>query len=150
MHVQCTRTESDRLGYATIRLTGSTMLRDLEEKHYSVNREYKNTFAHGRTRPVSLVSVRLTKVRLREIWKKYAEVFTKGVKCWWMDSIGLGRKRPFSLWVGSTEGGPIAWDLEKKKHTTVFTETQVSFDRRSYERNLCNCVYRSPYFISHP
>ena len=77
MHVQCTRTESDRLGYATIRLTGSTMLRDLEEKHYSVNREYKNTFANGRTRPVSLVSVRLTKVRLREIWKNMLRYLQK-------------------------------------------------------------------------
>ena len=64
IHVQYTRTESDRLGYATVRLTGSLIAGDLE---------------------------------------KYTEVFTEGVKCWRMDSIGHGRTRPVSLCVGSTE-----------------------------------------------
>ena len=64
IHVQYTRTESDRLGYATVRLTGSPIARDLE---------------------------------------KYTEVFTEGVKCWRIDSIGHGRTRPVSLCVGSTE-----------------------------------------------
>ena len=54
IHVQYTRTESDRLGYATVRLTGSPIARDLE---------------------------------------KYTEVFTEGVKCWRIDSIGHGRTR---------------------------------------------------------
>ena len=31
IHVQYTRTESDRLGYATVRLTGSPIARDLEK-----------------------------------------------------------------------------------------------------------------------
>ena len=31
-HVQYTRTESDRQGYATIRLSGSPIARDLEKK----------------------------------------------------------------------------------------------------------------------
>ena len=64
IHVQYTRTESDRLGYATVRLTGSPIARDLE---------------------------------------KYTEVFTEGVKCWPIDSIGHGRTRPVSLCVGLTE-----------------------------------------------
>ena len=64
IHVQYTRTESDRLGYATVRLTGSPIARDLE---------------------------------------KYTEVFTEGVKCWRIDSIGHGRTRPVSLCVGVTE-----------------------------------------------
>ena len=64
IHVQYTRTESDRLGYATVRLTGSPIARDLE---------------------------------------KYTEVFTEGVKCWRIDSIGHKRTRPVSLCVGSTE-----------------------------------------------
>ena len=67
IHVQYTRTESDRLGYATVRLTGSPIARDLE---------------------------------------KYTEVFTEGVKCWRINSIGHGRTRrtrPVSLCVGSTE-----------------------------------------------
>ena len=64
IHVQYTRTESDRLGYATVRLTGSPIARDLE---------------------------------------KYTEVFTEGVKCCRIDSIGHGRTRPVSLCVGSTE-----------------------------------------------
>ena len=54
IHVQYTRTESGRLGYATVRLTGSPIARDLE---------------------------------------KYTEVFTEGVKCWRIDSIGHGRTR---------------------------------------------------------
>ena len=31
IHVQYTRTESDRLGYATVRFTGSPIARDLEK-----------------------------------------------------------------------------------------------------------------------
>ena len=31
IHVQYTRTESDRLGYATVRLSGSPIARDLEK-----------------------------------------------------------------------------------------------------------------------
>ena len=64
IHVQYTRTESDRLGYATVRLTGSPIARDLE---------------------------------------KYTEVFTVSVKCWRIDSVGHGRTRSVSLFVGSTE-----------------------------------------------
>ena len=58
---------------------------------------------------------------------------------------GLHRKRTetaCSLWVGSTDRKSYRVRLGRK-HTTVFTETQVSYDPRSYERNLCNCVYRS-------
>ena len=81
IHVQYTLTESDRLGYATVRLTGSPIARDLE---------------------------------------KYIEVFTDGVKCWRIDSVGHGRTRSVSLVVGSTEQSPIARDLVK--YTEVFTE----------------------------
>ena len=81
IHVRYTRTESDRLGYATVRLTGSPIARDLE---------------------------------------KYTEMFTEGVKCWQIDSVGHGRTRSVSLVVGSTEQSPIARDLEK--YNEVFTE----------------------------
>ena len=43
VHVQYTRTESDRLGYATVRLTGTSIARDLEKKtRHGVDREFKN------------------------------------------------------------------------------------------------------------
>ena len=52
--------------------------------------------------------------------EKYIEVFTEGVKCWWIDSIGHSQTRPVSLCVGSTEQSPIARDFVK--YTEVFTE----------------------------
>ena len=81
IHVQYIRTESDRLGYATVRLTGSPIARDLE---------------------------------------KYTEVFTEGVECWRIDSIGYGRARSVFLCVGSTERKS---DRERlRKIHLVFTE----------------------------
>ena len=59
IHVQYTRTESDRLGYATVRLTGSPIAKDLE-KYAEVFTEgvkcwrIDSRIGHGRTRPVSL------------------------------------------------------------------------------------------------
>ena len=41
VHVQYTRTESDRLGYATVRLTGTSIARDLEKTRHGVYREFK-------------------------------------------------------------------------------------------------------------
>ena len=49
------------------------------------------------------VSVRLSGSPIARDLKKYTEVFTEGVKCWRIDSIGHGRTRPVSLFVGSTE-----------------------------------------------
>ena len=46
MHVQYTLTKSDCLGYATVRLTGSPIARDLEKTQHGVYREYKNTMGH--------------------------------------------------------------------------------------------------------
>ena len=107
IHVQYTRTESDRLGYATVRLTGSPIARDLE-KYTEVFREGVNvggstpsdTDGHD---PSLFVSVRLSGSPIARDLKKYTEVFTEGVKCWRIDSIGHGRTRPVSLFVGSTE-----------------------------------------------
>ena len=58
IHVQYTRTESDRLGYATVRLTGCPIARDLE-KYIEVFIEGVkcwriDSVGHGRTRSVSL------------------------------------------------------------------------------------------------
>ena len=47
-------------------------------------------------------------------------MFTEGVKCWRIDSVGHGRTRTAPFFVGSTEQSPIAKDFEK--YTEVFTE----------------------------
>ena len=89
IHVQYTRTESDRLGYATVRLTESPIARDLE---------------------------------------KYTEVFTEGVKCWRIDSIGHGRTRPVSLCVGSTERKSDRERL-RKIHWSAYRGCKMLADR---------------------
>ena len=66
------------------------------------------------------MSVRLSGSLIARDLEKYIEVFTEGVKCWRIDSVGHGRTRSVSLGVGSTEQSPIARDLEK--YTEVFTE----------------------------
>ena len=66
------------------------------------------------------MSVRLSGSAIARDLEKYIEVFTEGVKCWQIDSVGHGRTRSVSLFVGSTEHSPIARDLEK--YTEVFTE----------------------------
>ena len=94
IHVQYSRTESDRLGYATVRLTGSRIARDLE---------------------------------------KYTEVFTEGVKCWRIDSIGYGRTRPISLSVGSTERKSDRERL-RKIHWSVYRGCKMLADRLRWTR----------------
>ena len=58
MHVQYTRTESDRLGYTTVRLTGSPIARDLEKYTEVFIEGVKfwriDSIGHGWTRPVSI------------------------------------------------------------------------------------------------
>ena len=107
IHVQYTRTESDRLGYATVRLTGSPIARDLEKYTEVFTEGVKcwriDSIGHGRTRPVSLCVGSTEQSPIARDLEKYIEVFTEGVKCWRIDSIGHGRTRPVSLWVGSTE-----------------------------------------------
>ena len=66
------------------------------------------------------MSARLSGSPIARNLVKYTEVFTEGVKCWRIDSVGHGRTQPVSLFVGSTEQSPIARDLEK--YTEVFTE----------------------------
>ena len=70
--------------------------------------------------PSLFVSVRLSGSPIARDLVKYTEVFTEGVKCWRIDSVGHGRTRSVSLCVGSTGGSPIARDLVK--YTEVFTE----------------------------
>ena len=108
IHVQYTRTESDRLGYATVRLTGSPIARDLEKYTEGVKCWRIDSIGHGRTDtdghdPSLFVSVRLSGSPIARDLEKYIEVFTEGVKCWRIDSIGHGRTRPVSLCVGSTK-----------------------------------------------
>ena len=55
------------------------------------------------TTPSLFVSARLSGSPITRDLEKYTEVFTEGVKCWRMDSVGHGRTRPVSLCVGSTE-----------------------------------------------
>ena len=66
------------------------------------------------------MSVRLSGSPIARDLEKYIEMFTEGVKCWQIDSLGHERTRSVSLFVGSTEQSPIARDLEK--YTEVFTE----------------------------
>ena len=70
--------------------------------------------------PSLFVSVRLSASPFARDLVKYTEVFTEGIKCWRIDSVGHGRTQPVSLFVGSTGQSPIARDLEK--YTEVFTE----------------------------
>ena len=55
--------------------------------------------------PSLFVSVRLSgsPIASSRDLEKYIEVFTEGVKCWQIDSVGHGRTRSVSLCVGSTE-----------------------------------------------
>ena len=53
--------------------------------------------------PSLFVSVRLSGSPIARDLEKYIEVFTEGVKCWRIDSVGHGRTRSVSLFVGSTE-----------------------------------------------
>ena len=53
--------------------------------------------------PSLFVSVRLSGSPIARDLEKYTEVFTEGVKCWRIDSVGHGRTRSVSLCVGSTE-----------------------------------------------
>ena len=70
--------------------------------------------------PSLFVSVRLSGIPIARDLEKYIEVFTEGVKCSPIDSVGHGRTQPVSLFLGSTGQSPIARDLEK--YTKVFTE----------------------------
>ena len=70
--------------------------------------------------PSLFVSVRLSGSPIARDLAKYTEVFTEGVKCWRIDSVGHGRTQPVSLFVGSTGQSPIARALEK--YTEVFSE----------------------------
>ena len=53
--------------------------------------------------PSLFVSVRLSGSPIARDLEKYIEVFTEGLKCWRIDSVGHGRTRSVSLFVGSTE-----------------------------------------------
>ena len=53
--------------------------------------------------PSLFVSVRLSGNRIARDLEKYIEEFIEGVKCWRIDSVGHGRTRSVSLFVGSTE-----------------------------------------------
>ena len=53
--------------------------------------------------PSLFVSVRLSGSPIARDLEKYNEVFTEGVKCWRIDSVGHGRTRSVSLFVVSTE-----------------------------------------------
>ena len=66
------------------------------------------------------MSVRLSGSPIARDLEKYIKVFTEGVKCWRIDSVGHGRTQPVSLFVGSTGQSPIARALEK--YTEVFSE----------------------------
>ena len=87
--------------------------------------------------------VRFTGSPIARDLEKYIEVFTEGVKCWRIDSVGHGRTRPVSLFVGSTEQSPIARDLEK--YTKVFTESmRKSTCRLPTLLQTCRALYDYP------
>ena len=81
IHVQYTRPESDRLGYATVRLTGSPIARDLEKYIEEFTEGVKcwriDSVGHGRTQSVSLcvgsTERKSDRERLRKIrWSVYS------------------------------------------------------------------------------
>ena len=72
--------------------------------------------------PSLFVSVRLSGSLIARDLEKYIEVFTEGVKCWRIDSVGHERTRTVSLFVGSTEQSPIASLRDLEKYIEVFTE----------------------------
>ena len=119
IHVQYTRTESDRLGYTTVRLTGSPIARGLEKYSEVFIEGVKfwriDSVGHGRTRPVSVCVGSTERKSDRE--RKNIEVLTEGVKCWRIDSVGHD---PSLFVLVRLSGSPIARDLEK--YTEVFTE----------------------------
>ena len=70
--------------------------------------------------PSLFLSVRLSGSPIARYLEKFIEVFTEGVKCWRIDSVGHGRTRSVSLCVGSTERKS---DRERlRKIHEVFTE----------------------------
>ena len=104
--VQYSRTEWDRQGYTTLRLTGSPIARDLQKyTDWGVKFWQIDSIRHD---PSLFVSVRLSGSPIARDLEKYTEVFTEGVECWRIDSIGYRWTRPVSLFVGSTEQSPIA------------------------------------------
>ena len=141
MHVQYTWTESNRLGYATVRLTEGPVVRDLVKTHCVVYRENKNAIGHGHD-PSFYVSARLTG---RPIVRD-KEVLTEGVKCRWIDSIGHGRTRPVSPCVCSTDRKS---DRERqntpRKCTTVLAEGlkcwRIESIGHGRARPVCSGVY---------
>ena len=68
--------------------------------------------------PSLFVSIPLSGGPIARYLEKRIEVFTEGVKCWRIDSVGHGRTRPVSLCVGSTEQSPIARDFAELLHRT--------------------------------
>ena len=68
--------------------------------------------------PSLFVSIPLSGGPIARYLEKCIEVFTEGVKCWRIDSVGHGRTRPVSLFVGSTEQSPIARDFAELLHWT--------------------------------
>ena len=143
MHVQYTWTESNPLGYATVWLTESPIVR--VKTHCVVHRENKNAIGHGHD-PSFYVSARLTGSPIA----RDKEMLTKGVKCRWIDSIGHGRTRPVSPCVGSTDRKS---DCNRHntpwKYTTVLAEgLSVSADRlhrtRTGTTRLFGCLPDRP------
>ena len=63
--------------------------------------------------PSLFVSVRLSGSPIARDFEKFIEVFTEGVKCWRIDSVGHGRTHSVSLFVGSTERKS---DRERPQH----------------------------------
>ena len=124
MYVQYPRTESDHPEYATVRLTGSPIARDLE-KHTTVFTEdvkcwQIDSIGHGRTRPVSLCVGSTDRKSDRERLGKYTTVFTEGVKCWQIDSIGHGWTRAICSGVYLTD-----WKSHRQRLTNQALKTCV-------------------------
>ena len=82
IHVQYIQTESDRLGYATVRLTGSPIARVLEKytEVYTECVEYRriNSIGYGPPRPLSLfvasTEQRPSRERLHREYEMFAEL----------------------------------------------------------------------------
>ena len=90
IHVQYTQTESDSLGYATVRLTGSPIARDTEVFTEGVEYWRMNSIRYGWTLPVSLFVSSTEQSLIARDLEKDTEVFTEDVKCSHSYLIGHG------------------------------------------------------------
>ena len=77
------------------------------------------------TRETNFMLVRLTGSPIARDLEKSSTEFTEGAKCWPIASIGHGRTRPVSLWVGSTDR-KSDYERRRKIHRSAYSGCEMS------------------------